>query len=205
VKPHQAKRTALIAGVVMAISIPLAPAARAAASPAAASGAAASHRSARVDSEPCWYWSSLLHYDYWQADKDRSMVWSARSNGTPAQGNAVILEPQNSNSILDCFKPEGGFGNNLVAWQLANSALCLNVAGDSHSVGAWIILWPCTYSSNELFLPVANGLDDDSTSYETYGSGGLCIDLDNGYNRGSILEQKECKWQDIYQSWYAQA
>jgi Ricin-type beta-trefoil lectin domain-like len=97
------------------------------------------------------------------------------------------------------------FGGQLFAFQLANSDLCLNVARNSHSVGAWIILWPCTYSSNELFLPVATGLGDDSIGLETYGSGGLCIDLTNGYNKGSILEQKACKFEDIYQFWFAQS
>jgi Ricin-type beta-trefoil lectin domain len=204
VKPHQAKHTALIAGVIMAITIPLTSTASAATSPATASGAAASHRSPGANTEACWFWSANLHYPYWEADKDRSMAWWARNGAT--QGNPVILEPQDGNSILDCFQSQGGFGNNLFAYQLANSDLCLNVAGNSHSVGAWIILWPCTYSSNELFSIVNNGLNDNSVALETYGgNGGLCIDLTNGYNRGSILEQKACKWQDIYQAWFVQA
>jgi hypothetical protein len=184
---------ALIAGALMAVSIPLAAAAQ-----ASTSGTAASQRPA-TSSEGCTYFNANLGDRYYEADKDTNLDWTARSGAT--SGSATVLEPVSGSINTDCFHLEGGFGNGQVAFQLANSGLCINIAGASDAVGAWAILWPCLYPSNELFYENPDNLGDQGAQFQS-ASSGLCLDLDNGYNRGSILEQKDCKYADIYQSWF---
>jgi hypothetical protein len=191
---RRAMPTALIACALMAVSLPLATTAQ-----AATSAKTAPQRSA-VDAEGCTYFTADLGYTYYEADKDRGLTWTARSGAT--SGSAVILEPVNGSINTDCFHVQGGFGGSRLAFKLANSELCLNIAGNSDSVGAWAILYPCTYPTNELFYVGPAGTGDGGIEIES-ASSGLCLDLDNGYNRGSILEQKDCKYGDIYQSWFS--
>lgn len=190
---HRAKLTALIACVLTAFTIPLATTAQAA--------TIVSQRPVASSSAGCSYYTADLGYAYYEADKDRSLDWWARNSAT--SGNPVILEPVSGSSSLDCFHEQGNFSGhpNTIAFQLANSDLCLNIAGNSYSVGAWVILYACVYTTNELFYVGTAGTGDTGLMYES-ASSGLCIDLDNGYNRGSILEQKTCKFGDIYQAWY---
>jgi hypothetical protein len=147
----------------------------------------------------CNYWTADLGYRYYEADKDTSIDWTARSGAT--SGSAVVLEPVSGSSLVDCFKVQGGFAGGHVAFILASSDLCLNIAGNSHKVGAWAILYPCTYPSNELFNVISANTGDGGVQIQS-ASSLLCLDLSNGYNRGSILEQKDCSYGDIYQSWH---
>jgi hypothetical protein len=192
-KLHRIKLITFITCGMMAVSISAGTTAH-----AAISAATASQRPAAT-AVGCDYWTADLGYRYYEADKDRSLDWTARSGAT--SGSAVVFEPVSGSSLTDCFKAQGGFAGGAIAFQLASSDLCLNIAGNSHSVGAWAILYPCTYPSNELFYVAPSGTDDGSTQIES-ASSGLCLDLSNGYNRGSILEQKACKDADIYQSWF---
>jgi len=186
---------ALIACAVMVVSIPLGATAH-----AATSVKTAPKRPA-VSAEGCTYFTALLGYTYYEADKDRGLTWTARSGAT--SGSATVLEPVNGSINTDCFHVVGGFGGGYLAFKLANSELCLNIAGNSHSVGAWAILYPCIpYPLNELFIVNPAGTGDGGIQIES-ASSGLCLDLNNGYNRGSILEQKACVHADIYQSWFS--
>lgn len=184
---------ALIAGALMAISIPLAATAQ-----ASTSAKAAPQRPA-TSAEGCTYFNAHLGDRYFEADKDMALDWTARSGAT--SGSANVLEPVSGTLNTDCFQIQAGFGNNQIAFKLANSGLCLNISGNSHAAGAWVILWPCLYPSNELFYEGSAGTGDEGADYTSVSSG-LCIDLNNGYNRGSILEQKSCVFHDIYQSWF---
>jgi hypothetical protein len=177
----------------MAVSIPLAATAQ-----ASTSAKAAPQRPA-TSSEGCTYFNGNLGDRYYEADKDTNLDWTARSGAT--SGSATVLEPVSGSINTDCFHLEGGFGNFRVAYQLANSNLCLNIAGASDAVGAWAILYPCLYPTNELFYENGAGTGDAGLEIQS-ASSGLCLDLDNGYNRGSILEQKNCVFGDIYQSWF---
>jgi hypothetical protein len=192
-KLHRVLPTALIASALMAAALPLATTAQ------AATAAKTAPQRPAVTAEGCTYWNAVLGYRYYEADKDRGLDWTARSGAT--SGSATILEPVNGSINTDCFHIQAGFGNSQVAFKLANSELCLNIAGNSHSVGAWAILYPCTYPSNELFYEDDAGTGDGGIQIQS-ASSGLCLDLSNGYNRGSILEQKACKFTDIYQSWF---
>jgi ricin-type beta-trefoil lectin protein len=183
---------ALAACALMVLSVPLAGSAQA----VTASGQAKSPPSDVTD---CAYDTSLLQYSYYEADGDKGLDWWARNSAT--SGHPVILEPVSGSSDLDCFK-QFAYGNSAFEFELGITDLCLNIAGDSHAAGAWVILYPCTGSSNELFIPNPSGLGDDSESLGSQSTPGMCIDLDNGYNRGSILEQKPCKYGDVYQAWY---
>jgi hypothetical protein len=184
---------ALIAGALMAVSIPLAATAQ------ASTLAKTAPQRPATSAEGCTYFNAHLGDRYYEADRDRGLDWTARSGAT--SGSANVLEPVSGSLNTDCFHLEGGFGNGQVAFKLANSGLCLNIAGNSHAAGAWAILWPCLYPSNELFYENPDGLGDVGAQFKS-ASSGLCLDLNNGYNRGSILEQKNCVNADIYQSWF---
>lgn len=183
---------ALIAGALMAVSIPLATTAQ-----ASTSAKAASQRPA-TSAAGCTYFNGNLGDRYYEADKDRGLDWTARSGATA--GSATVLEPVSGSLNTDCFHVEG-YGNGQFAYKLANSGLCININGASHAVGAWAILWPCLSQQNELFYENPDGLGDLGAQIKSESSG-LCLDLNNGYNRGSILEQKNCVPSDIYQSWF---
>jgi hypothetical protein len=188
---------ALSACTLMAVSVPVATAAQ-----AATSSTAASHRTTVAEAQGCSFDTANLHDVYVEAAGDKNLDWTARNSAT--QGNPVILEPVSGSSDLDCFQPQGNIPGHpgALEFQLANSDLCLNVKGDSHSVGAYIILWPCVSSANEAFYVSESGVND-SEQIQAYSSNSLlCIDLDNGYQRGSILELKAEVDHDIYQSWY---
>ena len=77
----------------------------------------------------------------------RNLDWSSRS----ASGNAVMLGNKSSSSTLDCFHEEGGGNDEVAFMQDKSTSLCLNVAGNSHSVGAWVILYPCNFLPEELW------------------------------------------------------
>lgn len=189
---------ALIACALMGASASLASTAHAASSSAArsASGVAA-HRPAAASSAPtCAYSSANLHFNYWGPSSDHNLVWSSTSS---TSNNPVLLENKSSSSSLDCFKALG-FGNGVFEFEQNNSSLCLNVAGDSHSSGAWIILYSCVSSSNEKFRI---GFVNNQTQIQSVSSG-LCLDLSNGFNVLSHVEQKTCQSpSDIYQEWTA--
>jgi hypothetical protein len=125
------------------------------------------------------------------------LVWSSRGS---AAGNGVLIGNKSTTSSLDCFKALG-FGGGVFEFQQNQSDdLCLNVAGNSKSAGAWIILWPCVSSSNEKF---STGFLNNETQLRSVSSG-LCIDVGNGFNVFSQLEQKPCQSRsDIFQLWTA--
>jgi Ricin-type beta-trefoil lectin domain-like len=191
---HRVKLTVLIAVALMAVSIPLATTTQ-----AATSGTTVSQQP-DTSSYGCWYDTGLLHYHYFEADGNKSLDWTASNNG--ASNSPLILEPVSSSSALDCFKPEGGTGDGRIEFQLANSDLCLNIAGDSHSIGAWVVLWPCNDAYNEQFTIFNAGLNDMAIRIKSYSSG-LCMDLTNGsLNQGTILNQNNCKYGDLKQAWF---
>jgi Ricin-type beta-trefoil lectin domain len=188
---NRLKSAALITCAIMGASISLASTAQ-----AATSSATASQRPVASDTAPsCAYSSANLHFEYWGPLADRSMVWSSRGS---ASGNAVLLGNKSTSSPLDCFKGLG-YGHGYFAFQQNNSDLCLNVAGNSKSAGAWIILYDCVSTANELFS--VNTIDNETQLQSE--SSGLCIDLGNGFNAYSHLEQKPCSGTrgDIYQEW----
>jgi hypothetical protein len=183
------KSAAVITCAIMGASIPLAATAQ-----AASSSAAASQRPVVTAAASCAFSSANLHFYYWGPATDRSLVWSSRSS---ASGQGVILENKSTSSSLDCFKALG-FGSGVFEFQQNQSSLCLNVAGNSRSVGAWIILYPCISTSNEKFNI---GFFNNQTQLQSVSSG-LCIDLSNGFNVFSQLEQKTCQGRnDIFQEW----
>jgi Ricin-type beta-trefoil lectin domain len=189
-KLNRISTAALIACAIMGASISLASTAQ-----AATSSAAASYRPAVSNAAPtCAYSSANLHFYYWGPASDPSLVWSSTSS---TSNNPVLLGNKKPSSPLDCFKGLG-YGHSQFAFQQNNSALCLNVAGNSKSSGAWIILYPCVSTANELFtVNTYNG----ETQLQSVSSG-LCIDLGNGYNVLSHLEQKTCQSRsDKYQEW----
>jgi hypothetical protein len=192
---YRVKAAALVACALMAASIPLAATAQ-----AATSGTATSQRPA-TSGYGCWYDTALLHYHYFEADGNKSLDWTASNNG--ASNSPLILEPVSSSSALDCFKGEGGTGGNgRIEFQLANSDLCLNIAGDSHSIGAWVILYPCNDALNEQFTIFNAGVNDMAIRIKS-SSSGLCIDLTNGsLSQGTILNQNNCKYGEIKQAWF---
>jgi ricin-type beta-trefoil lectin protein len=195
-KLNRIRAVAVAACAIIGASIPLASAAQAAPfSAATSSSAAAAHRPAVADAAPtCAYSSANLHFYYWGPPSDKSLVWSSTSSSS---GNAVLLGNKKTSSPLDCFKSLG-FGHSQFSFQQNNSDLCLNVAGNSKSSGAWIILYPCVSTANEKFT-----LDtyNNETQLQSVSSG-LCVDLGNGYNALSHLEQKACQGRsDKYQEW----
>jgi opacity protein-like surface antigen len=183
------KPAAMIAAAVMASLIALASPAQAASSPATASQ--------QPDSvgDTCAYAVGNLHYAYWEPEADSSLAWSSEG---AASGNAVMLGNVKSSSPLDCFK-EQYFGNGQIAFEDYLASLCLNVAGNSHAAGAWIILYACgNYPNNERFSenPTSNGIELQSIT------SGLCIDVANGYKAYSIIEQEPCGGlYDVSQQW----
>lgn len=181
---------ALITCAIMGASISLAATAQ-----AASSSAAASQRPVvTTAAASCAFSSANLHFDYWGPATDKKLVWSSRSS---ASGNGVLLENKSTSSSLDCFKALG-FGGGAFEFQQNQSSLCLNVAGNSRSVGAWIILYPCLSTSNEKFYV---GFFNGQTQLQSVSSG-LCIDLVNGFNINSQLVQKTCQGRnDIFQEW----
>ncbi len=155
-------------------------------------------RPAAVNYNSCEFRIPNFGERYYEADKSRGLDWWPRDNAN--SGSPLVLQPVSSGSSLDCFHVEGGFGGSKLEFQLNHSSLCLNIAGNSHAVGAWVILWPCISASNEMFKLNAAGTNDGAESISS-ASSGLCIDMGNGYHAGSILEQKICEFGDIYQAW----
>jgi Ricin-type beta-trefoil lectin domain len=183
---HRIKSAALITCTVIAAFIPMATSAQAASSASTASQQAAA-------SPSCTYAVANLNFAYYGPAADQSLAWSSE-NSDAMLGNVKTSSP------LDCFK-QLSYGNNQWAFKQYSSGFCLNVAGNSHAVGAWIILYPCVSSTNELFREDASGGDIQLQSE----SSGLCIDLRSGLNVYSNLEQKPCgKFGDIYQTWYVE-
>jgi Ricin-type beta-trefoil lectin domain len=188
---NRIKSAALIACAVMGASISLASTAQ-----AASSSATASQRVV-ANNHSCAFAVANLGFSYWGPNADRSMVWA--SEGLKL-GNAVLLGNKSTTSPVDCFKQQhDDAGGPNFAFQQNESGLCLNVAGNSKSAGAWIILWDCVSTPNEFFsLNTVNG----ETQLRSLSSG-LCIDLGNGFNTYSHVEQKPCSGTrgDIYQEW----
>jgi hypothetical protein len=179
---------------IAAMSFGLATAAQAGRAPAPFS-TTASQRSVVSDTAPsCAYSSALLHFYYWGPAANTGLVWSSAGS---ASGNPVLLGNKKTSSPLDCFKVLG-FGGGVDEFQQNNSSLCLNVAGNSKSAGAWIILYDCVSSANEKFrVDFLNG----QTQIQSVSSG-LCLDLGDGFHVLSHLEQKTCQSpSDTYQEW----
>src|ERR1700677_70613 len=162
---------------------------------AATFSATGSHGPVVSETAPtCAYSSANLHFDYWGPASNSSLVWSSTSS---TSGNAVLIGNKKPSSPLDCFKPQG-FGNYVFEFQQNNSDLCLNVAGNSHASGAWIILYDCVSSANEKFTIDTINSETQLQSV----SSGLCVDVGDGFNVLSHLEQKPCQGRsDIYQEW----
>jgi hypothetical protein len=161
---------------------------------AATSATTASQRPAVSETAPtCLYSSKNLHFDYWGPYADKSLVWSSRGSKS---GNGVLLGDKSSSSPLDCFKALS-YGHSEFAFQQNNSSLCLNVSGNSKKAGAWIILYDCVSTSNELFGIDTIGEETQLVSQ----SSGLCIDAVNGFSAYSQLEQEPCS-SSKYQEWY---
>jgi hypothetical protein len=188
---HRVKPAVLIASAIMAVSIPLATTAQA----TTTSATIASQRPAVTVG--CDYYVTLLHYDYYEADKSRGLVWWAQSSSANSNKPAE-LENKSSSSKLDCFKVEAGFGNGRVQFLLANSSLCLKAASN----GQVDLSFCGTNPTTTLWFVLISGLKDDSFSFKNASSGD-CIDLSHGYRAGSILVQKACKNADKYQAWFA--
>ena len=187
---NRIKSAALITCAIMGASISLAATAQAASSSATASQRPVA--SAAVAS--CAYSSANLHFNYWGPAANKNLVWSSRGS---ASGNGVLIGNKSTSSSLDCFKGLG-FGGGAFEFQQNQSDLCLNVAGNSRSPGAWIILYPCISTSNEKFTL---NFYNDQTQLQSVSSG-LCIDVANGFNVYSQLVQKTCQGRsDIYQEW----
>ena len=187
---NRIKTAVLITCAIMGASISLAATAQ-----ASTSSATASQRPAASDAAAsCAYSSALLHFYYWGPAANKSRVWSSRGS---ASGNGVLIGNKSTTSPLDCFKGLG-FGGGAFEFQQNQSDLCLNVAGNSKSSGAWIILYPCLSTSNEKFY--VNTYNNETQLQSA--SSGLCIDVANGFNVYSQLEQKTCQSRsDIYQEW----
>jgi hypothetical protein len=164
---------------------------------AASSGTTVSQRPDSPDSTGCLFAVANLNYRYYGPNYDRGLVWSSVG---PASGNAVELGYKKSSSSLDCFKALGGFGNDEFEYeQYDPPGLCLNVAGNSYTAGAWIILYACVSTANERFIEYGTSYGIQLQS----ASSGLCVDLTNGLNPYSILDQEPCgNPGDIYQEWY---
>jgi hypothetical protein len=162
---------------------------------AASSSATASQRPvANTLLASCAFSSAKVHFNYWGPASKRNLVWSSHGS---ASGNGVKIENKSTSSSLDCFKALG-FGGGAFEFQQNQSDLCLNVAGNSRSPGAWIILYPCVSTSNEKFTL---GFFNGQTQLQSVSSG-LCIDLTNGFNLNSQLVQKTCQSRaDIFQEW----
>lgn len=179
---------ALVACAILGASTSLATTAQASSSVAvAAQHASAPQRPAsNEDSPSCTFATANLHFHYWGPASDSSLVWSSTS---PTSGGAVLLGNKKASSPLDCFKGQS-FGGGVFAYQqYASPELCLNVAGNSKSSGAWIILYSCVYSPNERFQEEYDYGDLQLKSV----SSGLCVDLGDGYNVLSHVEQKPCQ------------
>lgn len=194
-KLNRIRTAALVACAIIGAATSLASTAQAATSSAASSSVAAPHRLVVPDTAPtCAYSSANLHFYYWGPASDSSLVWSTTSSSSNAP---VLLGNKKTTSPLDCFKALG-FGHGQFSFQQNNSELCLNVAGNSDASGAWIILYPCDSTANEKFsLDTIN----NETQLQSVSSG-LCVDLGDGYNVLSHLEQKPCQGRsDVYQEW----
>jgi hypothetical protein len=63
-----------------------------------------------------------------------------------------------------------------------------------------VIMYNCTYPSNELFYEYGSGLGNGTEVFKSESSG-LCIDLSSGWNAGSVLVQKACSNDDPWQAW----
>jgi hypothetical protein len=182
----------------MALSIPLA-----ALATTAQGAAAATLKPLRpAVAGSCAFDIGNLAQNYMYPDARTNLdVWAVDGDALSDEGKPAELESPSSSSNLDCFQVQGGFGNGEVGIKLAQSSLCFNIAGDSHSAGAWVIMYNCTYPSNELFYEVGSGLGNATGVFRSVSSG-LCIDLSGGFNAGSILEQKACSSDDPWQSWF---
>lgn len=187
---NRIKSAALITCAIMGASISLAATAQ-----AATSSATASQRPvANPLVASCAYSSAHLHFNYWGPAANKNLVWSSRGS---ASGNGVLIGNKSTSSSLDCFKALG-FGGSAFEFQQSQSGLCLNVAGNSRSPGAWIILYPCLSTSNEKFTI---NFFNNQTQLQSVSSG-LCIDLVNGFNLNSQLVQKTCQSRsDLFQEW----
>jgi hypothetical protein len=135
-----------------------------------------------------------FHYNYIYPATDKSLDWWGNGYRNP-----VELESVSSSSPDDCFKILAGYSNGQFELQLWQTDYCLNIAGDSTSVGAHVILYQCVASDNELFSFGIPGIPGGNSFVSS--SSGFCIDLSNGWNAGSILVQKNCLRNDPWQAW----
>jgi hypothetical protein len=182
---------------MMAIFFPISAAAHAAVSAPAASSTPASHHDARISGKSCEFWTANLHSSYIEHETDRGLDWWAR--GGAKSGNPVVLDPVSNSSLLDCFHVEA-YGHNMLQWQLAHSALCLDIAGASKSEGARVILHVCTNQISEMFYLYP--IDGQGIQFQSARSG-LCITPSAGDSDGSILVQEPCGGrQNIVQGFY---
>jgi hypothetical protein len=153
------------------------------ATPAHAASSAAT-ASPRLASATCTFAVADLGFFYFEPKSDLSLAWSSEG---AASGNTVMLGNKKPSSALDCFKPQG-FGDSYFEYQQYSSGLCLNVAGNSYSPGAYIILYPCVSTANERFYTLVNNYGIQLQSE----SSGLCVYLKSGLSVYSILEQEPC-------------
>jgi ricin-type beta-trefoil lectin protein len=190
---HRFRSAALAIGAIMALSIPLATTAQGAT-------AATTKPLLPATAGSCSYDTDNLGDAYMYPDARTNLDWWAEDGNALSDSGPVTLEGVSSSSNLDCFHIVSDFGNSELTYQLAQSSLCLNIAGNSKSVGAWVIMYDCTYPPNELFNIFPSHVDNGTYVLESVSSG-LCVDLSNGWNAGSILVQKACVNDDPWQSW----
>lgn len=195
---HRLKVAALAASAAVALSVPV-----------AAHGANAATTAPRSSGQFCQFANANLHFRYFTADQSPYGTmnwWGPPGSAAAGQGSPIELEPPSGSSDQDCFKPVEGGGGSPPEFQLQyfhQQGLCLNVAGNSHNSGAWIITYACNpITANTLFQFFTSNLNNGS-DYIVSVSSGLCIDLSNGFKAGSILVQKPCSNADPWQSWQA--
>jgi hypothetical protein len=192
--PKRVKRTALIACAVMGVSI-LSATAWVTTSATAASANAGSPYRAAVKGLSCTFYTAIFGDQYVEPVSASVLDWTVKSR---TQGTAVRLGYVSPNSLLNCFHPEGniipGGGDE---FELANSSLCLNIAGASRSDGARAILYVCNIQKNEVFFayPAEGGVELQNRN------SGLCLDLTAGDSTGSIVDQEPCNSTNLLQAW----
>jgi Ricin-type beta-trefoil lectin domain len=194
---RRVKLITLVMSAVIASSMLLATPALAVTPASTSSATISSDLRPAVNPNPstCHFFRVLFgHWFAVDAYVNRSLAWTAHSHRSGSQ----ISLAHYTDSLTQCWKLLGGFGNGEFELTLAHSGACLTAAGAGRSPGDPMIIFPCRSQRNQLwksFISRSGRIEFQSVR------SALCVTGRSGITSGSLLVQESCSTFDNAQSW----
>jgi hypothetical protein len=177
--------TALSAGIIVAASVP--------AGAASASAGTLGVRAPATSTQTCSFYRS--HEGLWnsiEANSNKKYVWTV-------SGSYIYLEPF-TNSLSQCWKLIGGFGNGEFEYENAYVEQCISNAKPK-SKGNLVSMSACLSKSNEKYQNGAPAADD-YVILNTVEDTNLCIAADPGISEDANLDIATCSNSKSAMDWY---